>query len=58
MIDRKTPATVTTTAAHADEEDGFHRLVPEWVPRTFAEPTPELTERVAHELRRLADEAK
>ncbi|MFE9889055.1 hypothetical protein [Streptomyces scopuliridis] len=56
MIDRKTPA--TATAAHADEEDGFHRLVPEWVPRTFAEPTPELTERVAHELRRLTDEAK
>ncbi|MEV4970013.1 hypothetical protein [Streptomyces scopuliridis] len=56
MIDRKPPT--TDMAAHTDEEDGFHRLVPEWVPRTFAEPTPELTERVACGLRRLADDAK
>lgn len=49
-------------ASEADElavwppaSDWFHRLIPECVPRTFAEPTPELTERVARGLLRLTD---
>ncbi len=33
---------------------GFWRLVPEWVPRTYAEPTKELAGRVWHGLRRLS----
>ncbi len=32
---------------------GFWRLAPDWVPREYAEPTRELTERVQHGLRRL-----
>lgn len=38
--------------------DWFHRLIPESVPRTFAEPTPELTERVARGLLRLTDDGQ
>ncbi|MFJ5221539.1 hypothetical protein [Streptomyces sp. NPDC088400] len=33
------------------EVRGFWRMVPEWVPRRFDEPTRELVERVAHGLR-------
>ncbi|MFE7115944.1 hypothetical protein ACFU99_11055 [Streptomyces sp. NPDC057654] len=32
---------------------GFWRLAPDWVPRTYAEPTKELADRVRHGLRRL-----
>ncbi|PVE12004.1 hypothetical protein [Streptomyces scopuliridis] len=56
MDDRKTPA--TDTVANTEDEDWVDRLVPGCVPRDFAEPTPELTERVACGLRRLTDEAK
>lgn len=38
--------------------DWFTRLIPECVPRTFAEPTPELTERVARGLLRLTDDGQ
>ncbi|MEV0265845.1 hypothetical protein AB0I49_31550 [Streptomyces sp. NPDC050617] len=32
---------------------GFWRIAPDWVPRHYAEPTRELTERVRHGLRRM-----
>ncbi|MEV0279371.1 hypothetical protein AB0I22_23695 [Streptomyces sp. NPDC050610] len=32
---------------------GFWRLAPDWLPREYAEPTRELTERVRNGLRRL-----
>ncbi|MEV0266480.1 hypothetical protein AB0I49_34760 [Streptomyces sp. NPDC050617] len=32
---------------------GLWRIAPEWVPRTYAEPTKELADRVRHGLRRL-----
>ncbi|MEV0277746.1 hypothetical protein AB0I22_15395 [Streptomyces sp. NPDC050610] len=32
---------------------GFWRIAPDWVPRQYAEPTRELTDRVRHGLRRL-----
>ncbi|MEV8389600.1 MULTISPECIES: hypothetical protein [unclassified Streptomyces] len=35
------------------EAGGFWRLVPGWVPRHFAEPTPTLLEHVERGLRRL-----
>lgn len=56
MSDLKAPA--MDTAANTDDEDWLHRLIPGCVPRDFANPTPELTERVARGLRRLADGAK
>lgn len=40
------------------EGDWVHRLVPECVPRWFAEPTPELTARVARGLRGLSDDGE
>ncbi|RDG39330.1 hypothetical protein [Streptomyces corynorhini] len=41
--------------ADPSASDLYHRLVPESVPRHFAEPTPELTARVARGLRGLVD---